>query len=731
MGLLLLPLASQAQESLLGYQLGVVQGATAGQSNDPFQFDVDMDMDMMPANPDAALQNRFTGIQLSTQVTANLTFDIPGRMFEQSLLTGVAMDQQVPYDVPEDARDELRQAQTSLIANANYLIRHVRPTYGLALNLGYAFVQNGRLAGASGGTQGGVFAETTPGASAFSGLLAVTDDTQTGNIEAQIEITKRRWDLSIRPGYVYTDNGVFNLLDNGAPGAANNGAINIGAVGCGGVPRLATAGAAAPGCFVVASAHDLSLLVANRIRLTRRHNLNTDLTLQWFVPETPEDDLAQPIPETLISDATVQYLYNARGRQSFGLGFNTIYGMRGPENPFILGGAENAASTANSDFNEQLRADSLIYGLSFVYNDLFRAAELNINLEVGFAQATLFQPPIGALPAPECPLLGGCATEQLVFYSADDFSPIRASVEPQVRLTLARDFEPFALELVALREVGLGALGASALVTTGGGLNLRHLLRFEDGEAMVTNIGVNFAEITPVGQELFLGFDDVNQLSAQLQNRVLGINGAIAIPLFQVGGVLFDANLNYNFAYVDQDPSGELRRLQTADQGLQNQIGRVGNIGPPIPLAPTETHVALLALRGVWGRGTLQAARGGGGGGGGAQRDQYARDPKTGGALGSSRLIGQGGRLLDGTAGAAPGVAPNSTSDRERFQSSQRKKKLDKKTTGRGQIVNQNKTAQEEKKAAEEEEEEKQKSAKDKRTRSFGDWPIQPETEPK
>ena len=727
LSLICLSLPTYAQDSLFGYQLGVVQGAAAGQSNDPFQFIDDM---VLVDTLDGPLENRFTGFQLTTQVTANLTLDIPGRLFEQSLLAGAALDQQVPYDVPEDAREELRQAQTSIIANANYLLRHVRPTYGLALNVGYAFAQNGRLSSGPGSTLGGVATETIPGANSFNGLLTVTDDTHTANAEAQIEITRRNWDLSIRPGYVYTDNGVFNLLDNGAPGGANDPALNIGAVTCGGVPNLASTGTTTPGCFILASVHDVSLAVENRIRLTRRHNINSDLAIQWFVPEIQEEELAQPIEETLITAANVSYLYNRRGLQNFGISFNTLYGMRTPEDPFIFGADMPDQGVDSEAFTEDLRPDSLIYGISLVYNDRYRGLELDLNLELGFAQATLFQPPIGALPAPECPLIAGCDASEFIIFSADDFSPIRATIEPQVRLTLAREFEPFNLELIALREVGLGALGASALVTTGGALNLRHLLRFDNGEAMVTNLGLNLAEVKPVGQELFLGFDDIGQLSAQLQNRVFGVTAAIAIPLFQVGNTLFDATLDYNFAFVNQDPTGELRAIQEANQGLDNQVDRIGNIGPPIPLEPTQTHLAVLAIRGVWGRGSLQTNRaGGGGGGGGPPRDQYGQDPRTGGPLGSARLLSNEEPLLDGTAGPAPGRRPEATSRGERFRRSQRQKQLDKKSSSRGKLLNQNKTAQEEKKEAEQEEQDKQKEAKSKRTRDFGDWPVKPKAD--
>ncbi|HIA01117.1 MAG TPA: hypothetical protein EYN66_04305, partial [Myxococcales bacterium] len=313
--------------------MGYVQGAAGSQSNDPFQFDNDLEL---TNTLDSPLVSRFAGFQFTSQVTGNLTLDIPGQILEQSFLLGAAFDQQLPYQVPEDAREDLRQAQSGFIANANYLLRHVRPTYGVALNLGYAFTQNGRLAGNAGGG-GGIQNNTLPGATALNGMLSITDDTQTGNVEAQFEITKQSWDLSIQPRYVYTDNGVYNLLDNGPPGITDNAGLNVGAVTCNGVINLTTTGTITPGCFVIASSHDLSFSVENRIRLNRRNNLNSELNLQWFIPVLTEEDRFQSIPETLIAEAQIGYLYNPSGRRNFGLSIGGVNSLRSPEDPFLNG----------------------------------------------------------------------------------------------------------------------------------------------------------------------------------------------------------------------------------------------------------------------------------------------------------------------------------------------------------------------------------------------------------
>ena len=54
---------AHSQDFILGYQLGVVQGAGAGQSNDPFQFDLD---DELENTLDQPLVSQFTGVNLST-----------------------------------------------------------------------------------------------------------------------------------------------------------------------------------------------------------------------------------------------------------------------------------------------------------------------------------------------------------------------------------------------------------------------------------------------------------------------------------------------------------------------------------------------------------------------------------------------------------------------------------------------------------------------------------------
>ena len=177
---------------------------------------------------------------------------------------------------------------------------------------------------------------------------------------------------------------------------------------------------------------------------------------------------------------------------------------------------------------------------------------------------------------------------------------------------------------------------------------------------------------------------------------------------------------SYNYVYVDQDRGHSNLNPR---RGLDKQVAREGNIGPPIPLTPTETHLGVLAIRGVWGRGSLQTARGGGGG---PPRDQFSQDPRTGGTLGSSRLLDGDQPLLDGTAGRAPGLAPDATSSRQRHQQQKRRIEESKKRVSRGRLLNQNKTAQQEREEAAKEEDRKRKESEKKRTRDFGDWPIEP-----
>ena len=105
------------------------------------------------------------------------------------------------------------------------------------------------------------------------------------------------------------------------------------------------------------------------------------------------------------------------------------------------------------------------------------------------------------------------------------------------------------------------------------------------------------------------------------------------------------------------------------------------------------------------------------------QEINSARIP-AGGPLGSARLVNGDQPLLDGTAGRAPGMPRNNAhvsgiNNKRRLEES-------KKRVNRGRLLNQNKTAQQEREEANQAEDRKRKESEEKRTRDFGDWPVEP-----
>ena len=100
--------------------------------------------------------------------------------------------------------------------------------------------------------------------------------------------------------------------------------------------------------------------------------------MQWFIPRIPEEDQAQPIQETFVTETNINYLYNRVGVQNFGFGMNATYGLRTPENPFLLGPDVIDGAPNPTAFDESLRPDTLIYGVSFLYNDRYRFLELDL-----------------------------------------------------------------------------------------------------------------------------------------------------------------------------------------------------------------------------------------------------------------------------------------------------------------------------------------------------------------
>jgi hypothetical protein len=194
---------------------------------------------------------------------------------------------------------------------------------------------------------------------------------------------------------------------------------------------------------------------------------------------------------------------------------------------------------------------------------------LQVRASLGASQASLLQAPFG---------VGGDPAA---------FDAVRSAWIPVGELNLVRRFEPFDVNLVLTRNVGVGALGASAIVAEAVGLVINWVGDFGD-RRLVTALGVNANRTRGVGQDLFTLPAEATALVAAFDNDGLGANAGVAMPLWTSGDFSVDANLAYNFNRVV--------------------------IGRPVPGLPPElvTHVGLFTLRGLYGRGTAQDAAGAG-----------------------------------------------------------------------------------------------------------------------
>ena len=716
--------SAHAQDTLWGYQFGVVQTVGTSLTDDELQFTGGPVLTGTAADAAPNGVQRVTGGQLNTTVTANATLDLLTNTFEHGLLFGVQFDQLVPVGVPDEAASALRDAATGITGNANYVTRLVRPTYGLALGAGYAFVSNGRLDNAAAGNQAGVANDSLPGAAA--GPFLVNGQTHTINLNPQLQLTQRNWDLNINPAYVYTDGGVFNL---NAVGGANAD---------GGAPAPAlTAGA-----FARASSHSVGTQVEHRYRFSGRNNLNTTGNVEWLIPlrqsliDDPATDVnetdaalaANAVPQTIVTGVDLQYLYDAGPDRRFGVEAGTILTLRAPDTNTPTFGADMTPT------DEPVALDAFIYAVNLVYIDRIRAADLNVQISLGVAQPTLLQPPLGVLPAAICRDPGfeaGADADtcmDLFIPEAGDFDSVRAPLQPVGAIRLQRTFDPVEMTFDLQRAVDVGALGAGAVITDNAQLALQHELRLSPGRSITTEIGFNAIRVRGAGSDLFgLSFDEANALAATLSSFTIGANAAIGMPLFEIGSMVVDATIAYDFAYVDLDPDGTI-----IDQfNIANEARIMMDLDPlerPLAGDPTITHTGLLTLRAVFGRGTLQtgtapagtaAAGGGGGGGGGA----FSADPRTGSPLATSGLV-EGEAALSGTDGDRPGRPPRPTSQREAQQKSQRQKKVDKQAAGRQGVVSSSKTVQQAEADALDAEKKRLEEAKDKRTREFGEWPM-------
>ncbi len=679
---------------VVGYQLGLTQsvGTTVGddlntqtllaQQNQQNQANVNADNPGGAAAQQPAVNaetagltvSALQGVQLNTQATANLTLDIVTRTFNHGFVLGLAVGQLVPVGVPEseievageavDINAQLRERITTVQATATYLARLQLATWSLAMGANYAFGLNGRLNnGASGGVGGGAGVGTLPAAQA--GAFAFNGVTHTAGGLMQLQITKQRWDLVFGTNYTYSQNGIYTLAAGalGGQGQAGAAATNLGA-------------------FIPANLHAITPTLVTRARLGRRGLFTIDANTTYYVADEIQDDIEvladgttivtrgpPPPPETLINNLRLEYAHQFGRDRTIGVDVQTTLSFRvgtdaqGIELPGV-----------------GLATDSLIYTPRAFYRDTL-PWELRINAAVGAAQATLFQAPLGGA--------GG---------DPDAFEPVRSNWEPVGTLTLQRRLDPIDVTLVASRGVGVGARGASAIVAEAGALTFQHVADFGE-RRLVSNIGFNANRTQGVGQDLFQGFDANDPLVAAFNNYGFGATAGFAMPILISGPFSVDGVLTYNFNWVNTDP----------------------NDTTGIP--PLLTHVGLLTIRAVFGRGTAQGASGAGGRVDSDELDAFSANPATGAPLLTQRLLRQGAPLQTGE---RPGEAPAARRDsRQAYQQSIRQQRIEQEARERaGAMMGTGTSAQEEKRALEREKAEQEKREEE-RSRDFGEWPSE------
>ena len=651
-------------QTIFGYQVGATQsvGGTFG----------DNQLLLLQGPPqegaDAAQVRQLQGVLFNTAVNGNVTMDVVSSTWNHGLVLGVAATQIIPTLVPEDL-PILGERITTLAANGTYLARLQQARWSLQLGAGYAFGLNGRLeAGADGSLQGnniGTLPAANAGAFAFNGM------THALNGQTQLQLTRTRWDLTAAATYTYTQNGIYTLA-GGPLGAPPGQGAQIGT-------NL--------GAFVPANVHGITPALTYRQRLGSRGVFIGNLQSTYSIVDEVQDSVIvsgvntvvvpapPPPPETLINSARLQYDHNFSPERTFGVETSAIFGLRLPTD---AGGASIPGLT--------LSGDTLITTARAFYRDTLPWGNLRLTVGAGAAQAHMFQPPFG---------VGG---------DPDLFDPIRSNWIPVFDVSLQRRFEPVDINLLVTRTVGVGALGASAVVVEGAALTFNHVLELRT-RRLISTLGFTANRTEGVGRQLFRGFPTDGDpaaaaLLAAFDNVGLGLNAGMTMPLWTDGPVTVDGALAYNFNYIELAPS--------ADLGID----------------PLQTHTALFTLRAVWGRGTAQGAAGIGGRTEADELDAFSANPRNGSPLVSSRLLRQGAPMME--LGSRPGAPPEARRDsRQAYQQSLRQQQIEREARERMDIVQGVGSYQDEERRAQIAAEKELERRREERTREFGAWPSE------
>jgi hypothetical protein len=680
---------AEASELRTGYQLGVAQSAGTTVTNNQ-----DLIVESSATPPAARLQ----GVTLTTNAGANVTLDMATNVLSHAAIAGASIGQILPFAVPGAAVGAVDARVTTLQATAQYLGRVEQQGWGLAFGGGYALGSNGQLGtGADGSVQGGGAGATVPGTQI--GAFLVNGITHTVNARAQFQITQLRWDLTLLSTYVFARNGVFNLAPT-IPGSTQASPSLGASTNIGG--------------FVQATTHTWTPLLTYRARVGESNLFSASAQSIFTMPLPPDDTTAnvdgrtisihtpQPIAKTLYLNGSLAWLYNATIDRAFGVRAISVFNLRDP----------TSALTEEPEKGGPVRPDALIYGGRALYIDLL-PWRLRVNAEVGAAQPWIFQAPFG----------------QYVPFDAH-FDRIRGKWTPIFTVTVQRFFEPITATLGVVRDVSVGALGASALVNETASLSLLYRFKVIGLHAELPaalSVGFNANQRRGIGSEQFRQAPQpapppcdptmlppgtpcpgaANALAVALDSRGFGANALASMRLYQEGDFALDTIVSYNFNWLDADPDG----VQASADGT---IGR----------RPFMTHIALVTFRGAWGRGPLAAPPGG------AMLGPFATG-QDGLPLGSTRLLSPDAPLLDNARGARPGLPANEQRDSiEVYERTREQLETERKAQQRIDAVRGNETLQEEERSSEEQQEKEREERRKRRLRTFRAQPREDEDAP-
>jgi hypothetical protein len=631
--------------------------------------------------------SRVTGLQLNTVVNANATVDILAGGGNHGLLVGAALTELAPVGAPSNATAVLRDNATGLQANLRYVSRWIRPSWGAAIGGGVSFGFNGRIGTADDGSLAGL-SGSLPGQGV--GPFVMNGQTTSAILRANLQLTHPTWDLDLQTIYNYTANGLYTLA-SGAPAAT------------------ATPGStSALGAFVPLTAHTLFPSLRYRLRVSPEDLFSLDWSGSLIFPATTTDpitvthgtatgSIAAPavMPRSAVSTLSLGYSFLLTTYRSIGFEVGATGSVRAPT---TLTGPEYDAADREVGF----RPDALIGRAAVRYSDSF--GKLRAIATAGAAKAALFQAPLGASDATMLPT----TASGLPLFDTTGY-PVTSKVEPIGSLTLIRRFDPVDVTLFAARSLSPGGLGASAVVSEAASLSFRYILRIPELLPITTSLGISAARVRGASGDKAVP-STTTSLMAVIDNDSAGATLALAMPVYKTGDVSLLSNFVYSFVYSNIDPlQVQIRPDDPSRRGLD----------------PMHTHTVLFTLTALVGRGTLQSA------GSGTidprtTPDLFSRDPRTGSALATSALI-QGAPILDGTRNAAPGLPIETRVDTEEaYEESNRQQRIENESKQRAAIVGQSQSIESEDAARVEEEEKARETRRAARSRSFGDWVLDP-----